>query len=534
MEATDGEAKGENAVVDEEVQMPKDATDGTMEGPERMALSGMKLQLLTLTLCLSLFLSLLDSTIVSTALVHITNSLGGFERSSWIVNTYLLTYTGTSDRQVNIVFRAFQGIGGAAMYTMVFVMLPEMCTPDQYTLYSTIISCVATMSSLLGPIFGGLISQRTSWRWIFWLKWVSLQSYDNPQLTFYSVPTGIFCLMLLYIAVPAHFPYAKPSEAPKISRTALQKVDIMGTLILLAATTLLLTALEESGTGHAWTSAIVLAPLISGVALYITFVAWSKIQATRTTDQEPLVPWHILTDRFCLGLFASAFWMGAMLFSLTVTLPQRFQVVDRSSALSAGYRLLPVTLVDPLGSAVGAYFMTSMHVPPFYLLLIGTAIQTLGVGLMIMRPSNLLSFPASKYGFEAITGFGLGITSAIAVLAATVFFKPKDLSVGMGGVGQFRSLGGAIGVAISVNILNRYTTDELSGTLSVEQMGAIKLSAEAVGTFPEPIQKLVREAYARGFGWQAVAMTGFGGMGVLMMGLMVERKMRKLLNSKAA
>ncbi|KAF2443897.1 MFS general substrate transporter [Karstenula rhodostoma CBS 690.94] len=441
------------------------------EGPERMALSGVKLNLLTLSLCLSLFLSLLDSTIVSTALVKITSGLGGFERSSWVVNSYLLTYTGfLITAKLSDIFgrRALVAAGlaifvvsshrlprlrGGAMYTMTFVILPEMCTPDQYTLYSAIISCVATMSSLFGPIFGGLISQKTDWRWIFWL--------NRP-------------------------------ESPAL-----------GALLMLSATTLFLTALEESGTGTPWSAPLVLAPLLAGLVLYAGLLLWSKAQATRTTAQEPLLSWHVLSDRFCLGLFAQAFWMATIMFSLTVALPQRFQVVDGASALAAGYRLLPVTL----------------------LLLVGNATQTLGVGLLVLQPAPLLAFPASRYTFEAIVGFGLGFTSAVTVLSTVLYFAPRDISVGMGG---------AIGVAASVNILNRYTAAELGGTLTAAQMAAIKRSAEAVAGFPEDVQRVVREAYARGWGWQAVALTGFGGMGLVMLGLLGEAKMRRLEKHKKA
>lgn len=338
----------------------------------------------------------------------------------------------------------------------------------------------------------------------------------------------MLCLVLLYFAIPGRFPFKNKEEAPKISGAALKKIDTLGAVLMLAATTLFLTALEESGTGIPWSNPIVLAPLVSGIVLYVSLIAWSKLQTLRSSSQEPLLPWHILTDRFCLGLFAQAFWMATIMFSLTVTLPQRFQVVDQSSALSAGYRLLPVTLVDPLGAALAAYLLSNIHIPAFWLLLVGNAIQTLGVGLLILRPHDLLEFPASRYGFEAIVGFGLGWTSAVTVLGTVLYFKPRDISVGMGGVGQFRSLGGSIGVAISVNVLNRYTAGELKGVLGEEQLEAIKASAEAVGLLPDDMQRTVREAYARGFGWQAIAMTAFGGMGIILLGLMVEEKLRGL------
>lgn len=342
----------------------------------------------------------------------------------------------------------------------------------------------------------------------------------------------MLCLVLLYVAIPSHFPYKVKSDAPKISKKSLKRVDVLGAVLMLAATTLCLTALEQSSTSSPWSSPGVLGPLISGLAIYIAFLAWSRMQDSRETPQEPLVPWHILTDRFCLALFAQSFWMATIMFSLLLALPQRFQVVDQSSALAAGYRLLPFTLVDPFGAAISAWLLTSKRVPAFWLLLIGNCIQTLGVGLLLLPPRSRDDSPmvweTSKYIIEGFTGFGIGWTSAATILAVVLYFKPRDVSVGMGGLAQFRSLGGAIGIAATTNVLNRYMDGDLNGTLSKEQLEAVKGSAEAVNGFEVEMQKLVREAYARGFGWQTVSMTVFGGVGLCMLALLAEKKFRRL------
>ncbi|KAF2688956.1 MFS general substrate transporter [Lentithecium fluviatile CBS 122367] len=512
---------------------------------KRMQMSGWRLQALSLALCLSLFLSMLDSTIVATALIPITNDLNGFDQISWVMNGYLVTYTGflvitakLSDivgrRAIVatslvifiafsiacgvaqtltqlIVFRALQGIGGGGLYTMVFVILPEMCTPEQYTLYSTIISSVSVVSSLLGPILGGVISEKTTWRWIFWI----------------NVPISAVAMGLLYLSIPAHFPYAKPIDAPKLSRAALRKLDLVGTCLLLAATTLLLTALEESSVGKSWSSAIVLAPLVTGLFFWVCFFGWSKVQTLRSTVWEPILPWRVLTDRFCLALFTSTFWVGAILYAAVVALPQRFQIVHNTSATQAGLRLLPITMGIPVGSAIAASMMQKRNVPPMLLILTGAAIETVGIALTITLPTDASAFPNKGYGFEAITGFGLGMSTAIAVLSAMLVFKPEDLSVGMGGLGQFRSLGGCIGVAVVSNLMNRYFTDNLSSELSRQQMAAIKLSADAIEGFPEALQTAIRETCARGYTRQGIAMTAFGSAAVLTTFLMAEKKLRR-------
>lgn len=298
---------------------------------------------------------------------------------------------------------------------------------------------------------------------------------------------------------------------------------------MLSATTLFLTALEEASVSHSWDSPLVIALLIAGVALYIAFLGWSRLQASWTTTQEPLVPWHVLSDRFCLGIFAQSFWMATIMFSLTVTLPQRFQIVDQASALAAGYRLLPVTLVDPLGVVVAAYLMNTRRVPAFWLFLIGDCIQALGVGLLLLPSRHeIFAWEPQNYFFEGLTGFGLGWTSALTISGVVLYFKPSDVSVGMGGAAQFRSLGGAIGIAITTNTLSGYITNEFKEELSSTMMEHFKTSVEGVDGYDENTQKIVRGAYAKGFGRQAVAMTTFGGAAIVMLLLLLEKQFRKM------
>jgi MFS family permease len=71
---------------------------------------------------------------------------------------------------LRIVFRAFQGIGGSGLYSLVFVAIMKLVTPEKMGLYSGIVSSVFALANLLGPVLGGVIVDHTSWRWIFWIK----------------------------------------------------------------------------------------------------------------------------------------------------------------------------------------------------------------------------------------------------------------------------------------------------------------------------------------------------------------------------
>jgi MFS family permease len=71
-----------------------------------------------------------------------------------------------------IIFRAFQGIAGSAMFSLIFTVIVKLATLSQNGLYSAIISSVFAFSNLLGPVLGGVITERSSWGWIFWMKFV--------------------------------------------------------------------------------------------------------------------------------------------------------------------------------------------------------------------------------------------------------------------------------------------------------------------------------------------------------------------------
>jgi len=64
---------------------------------------------------------------------------------------------------VRIVFRAFQGIGGSGMYSLVFVAVMKLVNPEEIGFYSGIVSSVFALANLLGPILGGVITDRTTW-----------------------------------------------------------------------------------------------------------------------------------------------------------------------------------------------------------------------------------------------------------------------------------------------------------------------------------------------------------------------------------
>ena len=158
------------------------------------------------SLCCGIFLSLLDTTIVATALYTIATEFHAPVIVNWIVLAYLLAYLGCATLFVSIgnvlgrrnayiaaftIFLAFsigcgfsqsinaliacraaQGIGGSGLYTLALVIFDQIDTLSMRRWIPSLIGLVMVIAGVLGPVLGGIITHYTTWRWIFWIKYV--------------------------------------------------------------------------------------------------------------------------------------------------------------------------------------------------------------------------------------------------------------------------------------------------------------------------------------------------------------------------
>jgi hypothetical protein len=109
-----------------------------------------------------------------------------------------------------------------------------------------------------------------------------------------------------------------------------------------------------------------------------------------------------------------------------VNLPQRFQVVNASSPLNAGYRLLAFTVSGSLGSAISGILMQKVTIAPFYILVGSALVQTVGLILMSQLPILSETIQSATYGYELILGIGLGSSIATVVMFVPLVVERKD------------------------------------------------------------------------------------------------------------
>ncbi len=121
----------------------------------------------------------------------------------------------------------------------------------------------------------------------------------------------------------------------------------------------------------------------------------------------------------------NAFFLGAPFNVIIFSLPQRFQIVNSTSPLGAGIRLLPFTCATPVGSIVSSMVAGKMKIPPIYLVVTASCLQIVGFSLLSTLPV-VKYIPRAQYGYEVIAGFGVGINISTLVLMTPASVQKRD------------------------------------------------------------------------------------------------------------
>lgn len=135
--------------------------------------------------------------------------------------------------------RALQGVGGSGLYSVGFVILPETSSLRMLKMIGALAGAVIAISGILGPVLGGIITNYTTWRWIFWI----------------NAPIGVVPLILFIVAWP------ESSQLQRVERHTFKQIDFLGFFLLIASSVPLVLSFQEAGI-HAvsndsiWSSAL--------------------------------------------------------------------------------------------------------------------------------------------------------------------------------------------------------------------------------------------------------------------------------------
>jgi hypothetical protein len=95
--------------------------------------------------------------------------------------------------------------------------------------------------------------------------------------------------------------------------------------------------------------------------------------------------------------------------------------------MRAGLDLLPLLLSSPLATAVAGLLTSNFKTPPFYLILVGSVLQFIGLGLTCSLPTDSYSTLPQQYGYEVIMGLGFGLSLGTLLTLAPLLVKEQEL-----------------------------------------------------------------------------------------------------------
>ncbi|KAF2752776.1 MFS general substrate transporter [Pseudovirgaria hyperparasitica] len=497
-------------------------------------ITGWRLWIIGIGQGLCLFMVQTELSITGTAIISITNDLGNFAISSWVFTAYLLAYGGfpiiltrLSDilgRKVVwlsclvlfiiftgacgasqtlfqlIMFRWITGIGASGVLSIASLYGFDLRPPEKWAQYSAAVISVVTISFAIAPVIGAALSNVGQWRWVFLL----------------NVPLGVVTFLMLSFAAPSKLtqePASRrrsdiPDGHSKGRTSALRTLDVIGVVTVLGSSILITAALQQAAKGIPFRSAQVIALIVVGGLLSLAFVLWQWLLSSNSRTVSPLLSWEILTNRIFLGMLVDSWLVGAIVAVSIVQIPQRFAVVNGYSILDAGVRLLPFAAVMAVSSILATVIMTRAKIPAVNMLISSGLLMVAGtVGLSKSSTSGQLQ--AHQYGFQILTGSGVGIMVVVLGILPPYVVERKYIAVTSGAVTQFRLLGSAIGLALVTCVSNPYLSRNLQGILSTEEIKDFLDRPSTLYELAPQKQAALREISGKSYNLQITIMIGF-------------------------
>jgi EmrB/QacA subfamily drug resistance transporter len=436
---------------------------------------------------LALFFASLDQTVVGTALPRIITDLGGFTQYTWVVTAYIIASTvslliagklsdmygrkwflvggiavfivgsilcGTSQTMTQLIlFRALQGIGAGAIMGMAFITVADLFSPAERGKYVGFLTGVFGLSSIIGPTLGGYITDNLSWNWVFYI----------------NIPFGVL-IMLLFIFF---FPHLRPGVRK-------HRVDYGGIVTLILTVVPFMLALTWAGVDYDWLSFPILFMFDFSAAMLLLFIV------IESRAKEPILPLWIFRNRVVSVASMVTFILGFGMFTGIIFIPLYFQGVLGSSATASGTFLTPMMLGLVVGSIISGQVLSRAG---GHYRLQGTAgVIIMALGMFLLSRMTVETSYATAVMNIVIMGLGLGITMPIYVIAVQNAVPYSVMGIATSTSQFFRSLGGALGLAVVGSVMtNRFATEfreglppEVSAVVPPEQLSSIVDNPQAL------------------------------------------------------
>ncbi|MFZ2013145.1 MAG: MDR family MFS transporter [Nocardioides sp.] len=412
---------------------------------QEVVLDRRRMNLVFVTVAGGMLLAALDQTIVSTALPTIVGDLGGADHLSWVVSAYLLTDTIATVLagkfgdlfgrklvfQTSVVvfivasaacgfaqsmswliaWRAVQGLGAGGLAVTATAVIGDVIPLRERGKYQGALGAVFGVTTVLGPLLGGLFTDHLSWRWAFYV----------------NLPIGIGVALLA------------AATMPKIAAVGRAVIDYLGVAFVSVGAGCLTLAVSWGGTQYAWGSSTIIGLFVVSAVSLALFV-WAESRAA-----DPILPLRLFRSSVFTISVILAFIVGFAMLGAMTFLPTYLQYVDGVSATESGLQTLPL-VIGLLATSVTSGTVIGKTGRYRWFPIVGSLVMAIGLWLLSRMTTS------TPWGVRAVymlvLGAGIGLCMQVLTIIVQNTAAYRDLGVATSGVTFFRTLGSSFGASI--------------------------------------------------------------------------------------
>ncbi|MGP9488116.1 MFS transporter [Arthrobacter sp. MYb211] len=469
--------------------------------PAPLLLTQRRIWIIFSALIAGMMLSSLDQTIVSTAMPTIVGQLGGVEHQAWITTAYLLATTivmpiygkfGDVLGRRNlfliaialftlasvgaafagtfwmfVFFRAMQGLGGGGLMILSQAIIADIVPASERGKYMGPLGAIFGISAVAGPLLGGFFVDHLTWQWAFYI----------------NIPIGIAAFLIAWFALT--IPNKKSTK----------KIDVLGVLLLSAATTCLIFFTDFGGSkNHGWAA---LETWGWGLGMLAAAVLFVVVEARA---EDPIIPLSLFKNRIFINATAIGFTLGLGMFAAIAFVPTFLQMSSGTSAAVSGLLMVPM-MIGMMGTSIfsGIAITKSGRYKGYPIA--GALVTALAMLAFTSLSASTPLWLICVYLF--VFGAGLGLIMQVVVLVVQNAVDPIMVGTATSTNNYFREVGASLGVAIFGAMFTNRLSEKLTEVFTASGASATDagnatatLDPQTLAKLPEQMRDGIVTAYA--------------------------------------
>jgi len=413
---------------------------------------------IAVTVTMATFMEVLDTSIANVALPHIAGNLSaGSDESTWVLTSYLVSnaiilplsgwFSGLIGRKrfymacvalftvssflcglapslgMLVLFRVLQGVGGGGLQPSEQAILNDTFPLEKRGMAFAVYGVAVVVAPTIGPWLGGWITDNFSWRWIFYI----------------NVPVGILSLILTSLLI---------SDPPYMKRASLKsgfRIDYVGIGLISLGLGSMQIILDKGQRDDWLASGFIRVFFVMMLVGIIAGIIWEW------RHKEPVVDLRMLKDRNFAVATLTMFFLGFVLYSTTVLIPQFLQQLMGYTAELAGLALSPGGAVIMLMMPVVGFLVSKVDTR----ILIAFGCTVSAIALFAMAGWDLQLDYGHAVRARMLQSFGLAFLFIPINVAAFAYVAREKTNMGTGIINLARNIGASVGIATVTTMLAR-------------------------------------------------------------------------------